>query len=337
MKSQKSKNKSQKEIREKRIVVVPEQTERQRLDMFLAENGFGTRTYIQRLIDRGLVMVNGVVCSKSSYRVQKDDEIRVDDVPEDKIITQEQVVESNELLEKIRVIHEDTDYLVVEKPAGLIVHPTEAGEKVTLASWIVSHYPEVAKVGDSEVRPGIVHRLDKDASGLLVIARTKKMFEHLKAQFKNRTVEKMYTVLVYGIPSHEHDTINFIIDRGKEGRMIARPNTQMTLRNVNEDRSGKEALTEFDVIQKFARYALLSVKIHTGRMHQIRVHMHAYNHPVVGDTLYEHKRNIKKNNPPLNRLFLHASKLCFSTLQNVWVCYECPLPEELVSYLQKLS
>ncbi len=319
------------------IITVSEQLQKQRIDAFLAENGCGTRTHVQRLIDRGLVVVNGVVCAKSSYRVQTGDEIEVDDVEEVKIVTQAEVQESEELLEKIRIIHEDKDYLVVEKPAGLIVHPTEAKEKVTLASWIVAKYPEVAQVGDSEVRPGIVHRLDKDASGVLVVARTQKMFEYLKEQFKARTVEKTYTVLVYGSTSAEHDTITFIIDRGKEGRMIARPSTTMTLRNVKEDRSGKDAMTEFDVIQRFARYTLLSVKLHTGRMHQIRVHMHAYNHPVVGDTLYEHKRNIKKNNIPLNRLFLHSSKLCFNTLADERACYECPLPQELVTYLEKLS
>lgn len=318
-------------------VTVPEQLEKQRIDAFLALNGFGTRTHIQRLIDRGLVVVNGTVCIKSSYRVQKDDEIEVEDIEEIKMVTQAQAEESVELLEKIRIIHEDADYIVVEKPAGLIVHPTEAKEKVTLASWIISKYPEVATVGDSKIRPGIVHRLDKDASGLLVVARTQKMFDHLKEQFKSRVVEKTYTILVYGVTSAEHDLINFIIDRGREGRMIARPSTQMNLRNVKEDRSGKDALTEFDVIKKFARYTLLSVRLHTGRMHQIRVHMHAYNHPVVGDTLYEHKRNIKKNNPPLDRLFLHASKLCFVTLENKKVCYEVELPVELKLFLEKLS
>lgn len=318
-------------------IIVPEQLEKQRIDAFLALNGFGTRTHIQRLIDRGLVVVNGTVCAKSSYRVLEGDCIDVEDTPEITVVTEAQAEESEELLEKIRIIHEDKDCIVVEKPAGLIVHPTEAKEKVTLASWIVRKYPEIAKVGDSEVRPGIVHRLDKDASGVLVIARTQKMFDHLKAQFKSRTVEKTYTVLVYGVTSAEHDTIDFIIDRGKEGRMIARPSTQMTLRNVREDRSGKDALTEFDVLKRFARYTLLSVRLHTGRMHQIRVHMHAYNHPVVGDTLYEHKRNIKKNNLPLDRLFLHSSKLCFDTLKHERVCYECPLPEELTLYLEKLS
>ncbi|HRH23889.1 MAG TPA: RluA family pseudouridine synthase, partial [Candidatus Magasanikbacteria bacterium] len=316
---------------------VPEQTTKQRIDAFLAENGFGTRTLIQRSIERGLVTVNGIVCSKSSYRVQEGEKIQMLELPEVEKSAEVVIEESEELFKKVLLIHEDKDYLVVMKPAGLIVHPTEAKEKVTLAAWVVSHYPDVATVGDSPIRPGIVHRLDKEASGLLVVARTQKMFEHLKDQFKNRTVDKNYTVLVYGSPAGDHGTINFIIDRGKDGKMIARPNTQMTLRNVTQDRSGKEALTEFDVLKRFARYTLLSVRLHTGRMHQIRVHMYAFNHPVVGDMLYYQKAYFKKNDPLLGRLFLHASKLSFTTLENKKVSYEAPLPEELTTYLEALT
>ncbi len=320
------------------MFIVPEQTERQRLDSFLSENGFGARSQVQRAIDEGRVVINGNVLSKASYRVKSGDQIEVHDVsktPDTHVI--DTVLESSEIFERIRVIYEDTDYLVVEKPAGLLVHPTEAHEAVTLSSWIVSQYPEVATVGESEVRPGIVHRLDKEASGLLVIARTQKMFEHLKQQFKDRTVEKVYTVLVYGSMPTEHDSIDFIIDRGRDGKMVARPNTEMTLRNVKEDRSGKEAFTEFDVLQRLVRYTLVSVKIHTGRMHQIRVHMYAYNHPVVGDTLYMQKGYLKKNDPVLGRLFLHASKLCFSTLKEERVCYDAALPGELQEFLDRLN
>ncbi|MBP9732008.1 MAG: RluA family pseudouridine synthase [Candidatus Magasanikbacteria bacterium] len=319
------------------IITVPEQLTKKRIDAFLAENGFGTRTLVQRAIDRGLVAVNGTVCMKSSYRVQEGESIEMQEVPEVEKTPEVLLEESEELYSKVQLIHEDKEYLVVMKPAGLIVHPTEAKEKVTLASWVVLHYPDVAGVGDSTIRPGIVHRLDKEASGLLVVARTQKMFEHLKEQFKNRTVDKNYTVLVYGNTATEHGTINFIIDRGKEGKMIARPNTQMTLKNVKEDRSGKEALTEFDVLKRFARYTLLSVRLHTGRMHQIRVHMYAFNQPVVGDMLYYQKAYFKKNDPLLGRLFLHASKLGFTTLENKKVSYEAPLPEELTAYLEALT
>lgn len=317
-------------------ITVSEQLTKRRLDAFLTEQGVGTRTHVQRLIDHGVVTLNGTVCTKASYRVQGGDVIDVGTLPETPPVSQAKIEESEELLSRVRVIHEDPSYVVVEKPAGLIVHATEANEKVTLASWAVSHYPEMASVGESSVRPGIVHRLDKEASGLLVLARTQPMFVHLKEQFKSRTIGKKYIVLVHGSPSPEHDMINFIIDRGREGKMIARPNTEMNLRNVTQDRSGKEALTEFDVMQRFARYTLLSVRIHTGRMHQIRVHMFAYNHPVVGDTLYMHKRYIKKNDIAFNRLFLHATQLSFTTLIGEQVSYECPLPPELADFLVDL-
>ncbi len=318
-------------------IPVTEQSHKKRIDAFLAEAGYGTRTYAQRSIERGFVLVNGKVCTKVSHRVHTGDVIVAEEMTELEKVPKVTPQESRELLEKIRIIHEDKQFLVVEKPAGLIVHPTEANEKVTLSSWITEKYPDVLGVGESEVRPGIVHRLDKDASGVLVIARTQKMFKHLKAQFKDRSIEKKYTVLVHAVISLEHGVINFIIDRGHDGKMIARPNTQMTLKNVKEDRSGKEALTEFDVLKRFVRYTLLSVRLHTGRMHQIRVHMHAYNHSVVGDTLYIHKRDVKKSDPIINRLFLHASQLCFSTLKNERVCFESPLPFELTSFLEELA
>ncbi len=331
MKTQNSKLKTQN-------FVVPEYIGRQRLDSFLSENGFGTRSQVQRAIEEGCVFINSNIVSKASYRVKPGDRIEVRDAVEiSEVHSIRTISESSEIFGRIRVIHEDKDYLVVEKPAGLLVHPTEAHEKVTLSSWVVSKYPEIAAVGESEVRPGIVHRLDKEASGLLVIARTQKMFEHLKRQFKERTVDKVYTVLVYGSMPTEHGSIDFIIDRGREGKMVARPNTEMTLRNVKEDRSGKHALSEFDVLKRLVRYTLVSVKIHTGRMHQIRVHMYAYNHPVVGDTLYMQKGYLKKNDPILGRLFLHASKLCFSTLTDERVCYEAELPHELKDFLDKLN
>ncbi len=338
MQNQNSKFKTQKDSHEHGSIVVPEITSRQRLDIFLSEHGWGARSQIQRMIDEGRVVVNGDVFFKASYRVKTGDQIEIRGAHESSsVISVAEVTESTEIFRRIRVIHEDAEYLVVEKPAGLLVHPTEAHESVTLSSWLVLQYPEIITVGESDMRPGIVHRLDKEASGLLVIARTQQMFEHLKQQFKERTVEKVYTVLVYGSVPTEHGVIDFIIDRGREGRMVARPNTEMTLRNITEDRSGKEALTEFDVLTRLVRYTLLSVKIHTGRMHQIRVHMYAYNHPVVGDTLYAQKGYLKKNDKVLGRLFLHASKLCFETLQGERVSYECALPHELQEFLDTLT
>jgi 23S rRNA pseudouridine1911/1915/1917 synthase len=253
---------------------------------------------------------------------------------------------------KIEIVGETANYIVVEKPAGVLVHPTQANEKDTLIDFVLKMYPEVGRVGDHHLtpdpsplkgegefaRPGVVHRLDKEASGLLVIARTQKMFEHLKKQFQDRTVEKEYLVLVYGKMALEHGIIDFDIDRGKDGRMVSRPKTnKLSVAKADKVQPGKEAITEYFLEKQIGRFALLRVKIHTGRMHQIRAHMFAFNHPVVGDKLYCNKKLIKKNEPKLDRLFLHAARLCFGELGGERVCFESQMPEELSGFLRDIG
>ncbi len=238
---------------------------------------------------------------------------------------------------KIKIIQEADDYIIVDKPAGVLTHPTQAGEKNTLIGFILKKYKEVKKVGDSPERPGIVHRLDKEASGLLVIARTQEMFEHLKKQFQDRTIEKEYDVLVYGKMSKEHGVIDFAIDRGREGRMVSRPKTDLlSVDKVGSAQPGKEAITEYFLEKTIGRFSLLRVRIHTGRMHQIRAHMFAFNHPVVGDTLYLNRKLVKKNQPKLDRLFLHSAKLCFNDLAGEKKCYKSDLPSDLSAFLNSL-
>ena len=163
------------------------------------------------------------------------------------------------------------------------------------------------------------------------------MFEHLKAQFQARTVDKEYLVLVHGIMPVEVGTIDFAIDRGAGGRMVSRPKTDATsLRGVAHEQPGRKALTEFTVVKQFTRFALLRVKIHTGRTHQIRVHMLAYNHPVVGDDLYFNKKLNRKRDLELGRLFLHAARLCFDDVEGKRVCFESSLPEGLEKFLEGL-
>jgi len=237
-----------------------------------------------------------------------------------------------------KIVQVEKDYIVVEKPAGVLVHPTQAGEKDTLIDFVLKKYKEIKKVGDSAERPGIVHRLDKEASGLLVIARTQEMFEYLKKQFQDRTVEKEYCVLVYGPMSLEHGVIDFDIDRGKEGRMVSRPKTNaFSVASAPNVQPGKEAITEYFLEKIIGRFSLLRIKIYTGRTHQIRAHMFAFNHPVVGDKLYCNKKLIKKNEPKLDRLFLHSAKLCFSDLAGEKKCFESQMPEELIGYLKDIG
>ncbi len=148
----------------------------------------------------------------------------------------------------IYIIAETDDYLVIDKPAGLLMHETTKEEEDTLAAWLIEKYPEINTVGEDPKRPGMVHRLDREASGVLVVAKTQPIFDHLKAQFQSRTIDKEYTVLVHGKIVNEYGIIDFPIDRGREGRMVSRPKTDpLKLKNISRLEEGREARTEFFV------------------------------------------------------------------------------------------
>jgi len=321
--------------------LVESDNQNQRLDIFLSEKLSLTRSQAQKLIDNSLVLVDGKLPKKAGDRLKHGYNIEVSLVQNggkgDEEFKKTQKHKNTKTLE-INILKETKDYAVIEKPAGLLVHPTDAKESETLTAWLLEKYPEIKKVGDSLDRPGIVHRLDKDASGLLVIARTQKMFEHLKKQFQDREIDKEYLVLVYGNLADDHGKIDFSIGRGEEGKMVARPKIDLLkVKNVGKVQPGKEALTEYGVEKAFARFTLLRVKIFTGRTHQIRVHMFAYNHPVVGDNLYFNKHLLKKGDQKLKRLFLHSAKLGFKDLHNEEQCFESELPEVLKDYLKNLK
>jgi len=321
-------------------IIVLEEDQGRRLDVFLSEKLEISRSQVLKMIKRGQVLINDKNPKKPGELMKEGFLIVIKE--EEKIVPSSYGVPSEDvkdLRSDVKIIKEESEYLVVEKPAGMLVHPTEAGEPNTLADFLLEKYPEIKKVGDSpDVRPGIVHRLDKEASGLLVVARTQKMFKHLKKQFQDRTVEKEYGVLVYGAIEKEHNIIDFDIDRGASGKMVARPKIDLLkIKNVGKGQEGRESLTEFWVEKDFARFSLLRVKIHTGRTHQIRVHMFAFGHPVVGDTLYFNKNLIKRTEQKLGRLFLHARKLCFEDLKGKKVCFESGFPEKLKKYFDKLK
>ena len=319
-------------------IIVLEEDQGKRLDIFLSEKLKMSRSQVLKMIKRGQVLINDKNPKKPGELVKEGFSVVIKD--EEKTVEEEiKEEEAEDLGFKIKIIKEESDYLVIEKPSGMLVHPTEAGEPNTLSDFLQEKYPEIKKVGDApKQRPGIVHRLDKEASGLLVVARTQKMFKHLKKQFQDRTIEKEYSVLVYGNIAKEHSMIDFDIDRGISGKMVARPKIDLLkLKNVGKDQDGRESLTEFWVEEEFSRFSLLKVKIHTGRTHQIRVHMFAYGHPVVGDTLYFNKNLIKRTEQKLGRLFLHARKLCFVDLKGNRPCFESELPKELKMYLDRLK
>jgi 23S rRNA pseudouridine1911/1915/1917 synthase len=236
------------------------------------------------------------------------------------------------------IVFEDPHYLIIEKPSGMTVHGmNETDSANTLAFWILEHFPETKSVGENPFRPGIVHRLDRDVSGLMVIARDQAMYEYLKEQFQKHIIMKEYIGLVYGKIQKIEGVIRFPIGRSRKGhRMASRAESQIHLPG------SRQAETEYTVKEYIGRtggehhgYSLLSLRIKTGRTHQIRAHMHALGHPIVGDQLYRLRKQRKRLDLP--RLFLHAGKLGFYELNGKWVEYESPLPEELKEFLIKKS
>lgn len=306
-----------------------------RLDIFVAHAMEIPRVTAQKLVKAGAVEVDDVVVKKASLALRPGMRIDV------KSLDVSSVASSPVLEKKTKrlipeIIIETDDYVVINKPAWLLVHPTTKKETDTLADWLRERYPDIAGVGEDPDRPGIVHRLDKEASGVMVVARTQPMFDHLKKAFQARTVEKHYSVLVHGKVAKDHGVIDFPIGRSSEGRMAARP-VGDGIAIVDEESAGKPAITEFLVEKRFARFTLLDVRIHTGRTHQIRVHMYAYTHPVVGDTLYLNKKLPLKRDRKLGRLFLHARSLSFPTLAGDSVSYTVPLPKALQDFLADLN
>jgi 23S rRNA pseudouridine1911/1915/1917 synthase len=274
----------------------------QRLDSFLASHlSEISRTRIQHAIQDGDILVNRRV-AKSSYRLREGDEIEID-LPEPPPF---------ELIPEpipLNLVYEDADLVVVNKPAGMVVHPGAGIDSGTLSNALVYHFNSLSEVAGG-TRPGIVHRLDKDTSGLLVVAKNDVAHERLSDQFRDRQVFKMYVALVHGRVSKERGEIEERIGRGTHNR------TRMA---VLKGGAGRSAHTSFEVATRYQEFTLLSVQIKTGRTHQIRVHLAHIGHPVVGDLTYGGGRNneirdteTRRAVQSLGRHFLHSARLAFN-------------------------
>lgn len=248
----------------------------------------------------------------------------------------------------IKIIFENENVLVINKPAGLIVHKSASSTEKTLADYLVEAYPQLVDVGEDPARPGIVHRLDKGASGLMVVAKNNQAFQHLKKQFKNRTVKKEYLALAHGKIIKDEGFILFPIIRAKAGhKMAALPmstrNDKQKLSNRDQGNivalgKSREAITEFNVEKRWPHLTLLKVNIKTGRTHQIRVHFAAYGNPLLGDDLYgTAKTKVKNKKINLNRIFLVAQKLKFTDLDGEKLEFKIEPPVELKNFLEKLK
>jgi 23S rRNA pseudouridine1911/1915/1917 synthase len=296
-----------------------------RLDKFLTEKDKKqSRSQIQKSIEDGLVLVDGG--AKTSHYALKEDEVVEFKSPGAK----------NKKIKvdfDVKVVFENDDFLVVDKPAGLVIHGAPYIKEVTLADWLLKKYPKIKKVGEDEWRPGIMHRLDKEASGLLVIAKNNETFFHLKKQFQDRLVEKEYLALVYGSVSKESDSITFPLKRASTGhRQAAVPSGWDDIEDAGDL---KAAHTEFKVLKRYLAHTLLSVVIKSGRKHQIRAHFYAYGHPLVGDDLYS-TRTTKAMNKKLSlgRIFLASVRLAFTDVNGKRHEFSLSTPPELEEFLK---
>jgi 23S rRNA pseudouridine1911/1915/1917 synthase len=290
----------------------------ERLDRWLAAHVADvSRARLQALIDAGIVRVDGVA-RKPAYRLQGGERVEVEVPPKPSDTLRPEPI-------ALVIVHEDDDVLVVDKPAGMVVHPGAGHAEATLAAAALAHAPGIAVVGGAR-RPGIVHRLDKETSGLLVIAKTQRAYDSLTRQLASRTVRRRYVAIVHGRVRAAAGVVDAPIGRDPHHRQ------RMAVRPAGQ---GKRAVTRWRVVERFPHFTHLDVSLETGRTHQIRVHMASMGHPVVGDRTYGGQMR-----PPitLQGLALHAASLAFlHPATQALHEFSAPLPlrlDELLSHLR---
>jgi len=306
----------------------------QRIDLFLKEGVFAnpeiTRGEVIRQIKAGQILVNGKI-AKPSYALKENDEVVV------KIEKEKAEVIPNKKI-KINIIYKDENIIVINKPAGMQVHPSDVEKENTLANALVVDFPEIKKVhdpsmgsgqvgsGDAWMRPGIVHRLDKDTSGAIVVARNQKTFDELKRKFADREMEKNYVALVYGHLKKESGVVDAPIARSAsfKKQKIARGKMKGTAR---------PAMTEYKLLKRYQNFDLVEALPKTGRMHQIRVHLSSIGNPIVGDEKY--KRKDLSIPVGVKRHLLHAQKLKFELFGKNY-SFEAPLPKDFADFIKNI-
>jgi len=294
-----------------------------RLDLFLAERVQElSRTRIQELVREGHVRVDGRI-AKVSHRISAGEAVEIEALPRPA-----PVAEAEDL--PLDVLLVDEDFVIVNKPAGMVVHAGAGHSRGTLVNALLHRLGNLSTAG-GVLRPGIVHRLDRETSGAMVVARNDQSHENLSEQFRTRNVRKLYLALVHGKIARDSGTITLPISRDPQRR------TRMTARVAK----GRHARTDWRVVARLDRSTLVEAVLHTGRTHQIRAHFAAIGHPVVGDTLYGAPRGLhagKRELPLLARNFLHAARIGFSHPRSgAWVEVRAPLPKELRVYFDEVG
>ncbi|MCT4584870.1 MAG: RluA family pseudouridine synthase [Peptostreptococcaceae bacterium] len=274
---------------EKYDFLVDENHKNERLDYFLSQNlDNESRSYIKSLIKDGNVFVNDKK-QKPSYKILLGDKITIDiPTPKELEVIAEDI--------SINIVYEDDDLIIVNKKQGMVVHPAPGNYEGTLVNALLYHCKDNLSSINGVIRPGIVHRIDKDTSGLLMIAKNNKSHNFLSEQLKTHDIKREYHLIVHGIVKEDEFSINKPIGRNKKNRL------QMAI-----EKDGKNAITHFKVLKRFSNYTYLKATLETGRTHQIRVHMKSINHPLLGDPIYSRNNSKYK----LNGQVLHAKTLGF--------------------------
>ena len=291
-----------------------------RLDRYLADQVTDlSRSRLQKLIEQGYVQVNGEVCTSKKLEVKLGDRIQID-------IPAAQPLELQAEDIPLDILYEDDSLLILNKPAGLVVHPSAGHEAGTMVNALLSHCPTLPGINGVQ-RPGIVHRLDKDTTGAIAVAKTEQAFHHLQEQFRTKTARRDYLAIVYGAPPQESGTIDQPIGR--------HPIERQKMAVVPEEK-GRRAITHWHIKERLGNYTLMEFELETGRTHQIRVHSAFIGHPIVGDLTYGSGR--KSVNVNLPGQALHAWRLRLKhPLTEEWVVAIAPLPATFTKLLEVLK
>ena len=301
------------EIRE---FLVGEEEEGDRLDVYLSEQlGDMSRSYIQKIIKDKKVEVNNKI-EKEKYLVKEEDKVKIE-IPAPKLLE----VIAQDI--PIDIVYEDNDVLIVNKPQDMVVHPAPGNYDNTLVNAILYHCKDKLSSINGIIRPGIVHRIDKDTSGLLMIAKNNNAHNSLAEQLKNHSITREYEFICHGVVKDDKITVNKPIGRN--------PKDRLKMAVVKE---GKHAVTHFEVVERFENFTHMRARLETGRTHQIRVHALSINHPLLGDPIYGPKNTKFK----LNGQTLHAKKLGFiHPTTNKYIEFDSELPEYFKEIIKKLK
>ncbi|MCA1991322.1 MAG: RluA family pseudouridine synthase [Coleofasciculus sp. S288] len=291
----------------------------ERIDRYLSQHLPNlSRSRIQQLIEQGNVQVNGNVCTSKKATVQMGDRISLT-IPD----AQPLDLQPEEI--PLEILYEDDHLIIINKSAGLVVHPAAGHESGTLVNALLAHCSNLAGIGGVQ-RPGIVHRLDKDTTGAIAIAKTDQAHQHLQAQLKAKTARRQYLGVVYGSPSADSGTIDQPIGR--------HPVDRKKMAIVPVEKGGRPAVTHWQVKERLGNYTLIHFQLETGRTHQIRVHSAYMGHPIVGDPVYSSGRSVGVN---LQGQALHAWKLSLQhPLSGEWIQVTAPLPKTFTTLLDVL-